>query len=261
MNSKLALIAAICVEAFTKNETDNIATITVRALLQSANITIQPNKIIFESEDFADDCAVVAELTCAGENIRIESKMYDDSFMDASDFEDARTVVFSEATHSLQFVCSQLASLTLDPEFSIVPLEDTRVCGVKNSYAADNEDVLDEYDDFEERDPVQLKAKRIAFLDKHFGTPEFIRMCEEIDVPAFENKKQAISYFEHTEDDPESTMNIVDTFETYMELDTSSYDWDDRYDLMESIIEKIDKDIKSKNDRKSLLSKIREWIK
>lgn len=262
MNSKLALIAAICIEAFTTNETDNIATITVRALLQSANITIKQDKIIFESEDFTDDCAVVAELTCAGENIRIESKMYDDSFMDVSDFEDERTVVFAEATHSLQFVCSQLAGLTLDPEFSIVPLEDTRISGVKNSYSADDDDEdLLEDDDLKGWEPVKRKAKRIAFLDKHFGSPAFIRMCEEIEVPAFENKNQAESYFDCMEDDPELTMSVVDTFETYMELDTSSYAWDDHYDLMESIIEQIDKDIKSKSDRKSLLSKIGEWLK
>ncbi|AXG66980.1 hypothetical protein HOU08_gp254 [Dickeya phage vB_DsoM_JA29] len=262
MNSKLALIAAICIEAFTTNETDNIATITIRALLHSANITITPTTITFESEDFSDDCVITAELSCADENIRIHSKVSDE-FADDFESDDERTVVFAEATHALQFVCSQLAGLTLDPEFSIVPLEDSRISGMRTSGDSLSED--SEEDAYENMfDQIGgsdfLQTKRTSFLDKHFGSAAFIKMCSELEVPPFENKQAALAYFELKENDPELQESVVDTFEMYMELDTSSYAWDDYYDLMESIIEEIDKKLKAKSDRKCLLRRIGEWL-
>jgi len=100
MNDKLTLIAAIFVEAFGRQSTNNIAAVTIRAMLadEGFSATINKNSINITVLDFSEDVNLTFSIFSHGKNIMVRAV--------AHECEDPiyRNVVFAEATHALHFV-------------------------------------------------------------------------------------------------------------------------------------------------------------
>ncbi len=100
MNDKLTLIAAIFIEAFSRQTTSNIAAVTIRAMLadDSFSVSIDNKAIRINVIDFAEDANLSFSIMSHGKNIMVravEQEKEDPIY---------RNITFAEATHALHFV-------------------------------------------------------------------------------------------------------------------------------------------------------------
>lgn len=127
MNEKLTLVAAICIEAFGRQESDNIAAHTIRAIMELAEITILKDKVIIEKSDPISEEIYRAVLTSLEDNVQVEVCRTDEFADDVDDVDDVRTVTLSSGADAIRFACTVLAQEELDPEFNVEFIYDSRI--------------------------------------------------------------------------------------------------------------------------------------
>lgn len=257
MNDKLTLIAAIVVEAFSRTETKNIATNVVRAMLPTCKFSIVQNAVEIEMEDDSEEISIAISISNHEENISVTSNIF---YEDWNREDDTRVVVFPVASNAMQFACLQITNQTLDPDFAVEPLYDTRVMNPKPDHSIEDEEVdEDDLDDNHEEGTSQsLIFRAKTFIETWHGTETFEVICSDLGIPMYPKQKTLASLLEFSETNKSKI--ISDLFDKHCDGDCYGYDFEDIYDLLEMIAQAIDKKSANSIKRKTITEYISDWI-